>query len=218
MIETERIFTAREELAETLARDVAEELARAIEAKGRATLAVSGGTTPRLFFEKLSEAELPWQRVTVTLVDERRVPETSTRSNARLVREHLLRDRAAAARFVPLTADSSAADASPFDVVVLGMGHDGHTASFFPGADRLAEALDAGTPHRLIEITAPGAEEPRITFTLPVIESAGRLKLHIEGEDKRAVLRKALEDGPVEEMPVRAVLRGTTPVTLYWSP
>ena len=86
MIEAERIFEAREPLAQTLARDVADELLRAIEAKGKATLAVSGGSTPKLFFEKLSEAELPWQRVTVTLVDERQVPESNERSNARLVR------------------------------------------------------------------------------------------------------------------------------------
>ena len=218
MIEAERIFEAREELAETLARDVAEELARAIEAKGKATLAVSGGTTPRLFFEKLSEADLPWHRVTVTLVDERQVPETSERSNARLVRTHLLANRAAAARFVPLSGNDQAAEAAPFDVVVLGMGSDGHTASIFPGADRLAEALDADTTERLIEISAPGAGEPRITFTLPVIEQAGRLKLHIEGMEKKSVLDKALDDGPTEEMPVRAVLRGSTPVTLYWCP
>lgn len=140
MIEAERIFEAREALAATLARDVAEELERAIEAKGRATLAVSGGTTPKLFFEKLSEIDIPWARVSVTLVDERQVPETSERSNARLVRTHLLRNRAAAARFVPLVDNPDAEKIPSFDVAVLGMGNDGHTASFFPGGDSLAEA------------------------------------------------------------------------------
>ena len=218
MIEAERIFEAREPLAETLARDVADELLRAIEAKGKATLAVSGGSTPKLFFEKLSEAELPWQRVTVTLVDERQVPESSERSNARLVRAHLLKNRAAAASFVPLFDNADAAKAAAFDVVVLGMGNDGHTASFFPGGDHLAEAIDSDTPKRLIEMRAPGAGEPRLTFTLPVLEAAGRLKLHIEGADKKSVLDKALADGPEEDMPVRAVLRSATPVTLYWCP
>jgi 6-phosphogluconolactonase len=218
MIERERVFTARDELAQSLARDVADELMRAIEAKGKATLAVSGGTTPKLFFDKLSEADLPWHRVTVTLVDERQVPDTSERSNARLVRDHLLKNRAQAARFVPLYGNASAADTAPFDVVVLGMGSDGHTASFFPGGDKLAEAIDTGSGKRLIEITAPGAGEPRITFTLPVIEQAGRLKLHIEGLDKRSVLDRALTDGPEEDMPVRAVLRSATPMTLYWCP
>jgi 6-phosphogluconolactonase len=218
MIEAERVFTAREALAKTLARDVAEELQRAIEAKGKATLAVSGGTTPKLFFDKLSQADLPWSRVTVTLVDERQVPESSERSNARLVRQHLLKNNAAAARFVPLFGNAEAEKASPFDVAILGMGNDGHTASFFPGGDRLAEALDNDTSKRLIEMNAPGAGEPRITFTLPVLEASGRLALHIEGADKKTVLDKALTDGPEEDMPVRAVLRSQTPVTLYWCP
>ena len=218
MIEAERVFTAREALAENLARDVAEELFRAIEAKGKATLAVSGGSTPKLFFEKLSETDLPWHRVTVTLVDERQVPESSERSNARLVRATLLQNKAAAAQFVPLYGNPQAGDVLPFDVAILGMGSDGHTASFFPGGDHLAEALDSDTPKRLIEMTAPGAGEPRLTFTLPVLEASGRLKLHIEGADKKSVLDKALADGPEEDMPVRAVLRSATPVTLYWCP
>ena len=218
MIEAERIFEAREALAENLARDVADELARAIQAKGKATLAVSGGTTPRLFFDKLSAIDIPWGRVSVTLVDERQVPETSERSNARLVRAHLMQNKAAAARFVPLVDNPDAAKIPAFDVAVLGMGNDGHTASFFPGGDTLAEAIDADTPKRLIAISAPGAGEPRLTFTLPVLASAGRLALHIEGAEKKQVLNRALGDGPEEDMPVRAVLRGAAPVTLYWCP
>jgi 6-phosphogluconolactonase len=217
MIEAERIYDARDALAESLARDVADELRRAIEAKGKATLAVSGGTTPKLFLAKLSEIDLPWQRVTVTLIDERQVPESSERSNARLVRETLLTNRAAVARFVPLTGNGDAAGLPPFDVAVLGMGDDGHTASLFPGGDRLAEALgQAADP--IVEMRAPGIAEPRLTFTLPVLERSGRLKLHIEGARKKSVLDRALAEGPEEDMPIRAILRGSTPVTLYWSP
>ena len=218
MIEAERVFGARAALADALASDVADELRRAIAAKGKATLAVSGGSTPKLFFDKLSEIDLPWQRVTVTLVDERQVPESSERSNARLVREHLLRNKAAAAHFVPLFENAAADSSLPFDVTILGMGSDGHTASFFPKADRLKEAIDSGTSRRLIEITAPGAGEPRLTFTLPVLEASGRLALHIEGADKKKVLDQALADGPQEDMPVRAILRSATPLTLYWCP
>jgi len=218
LIEAERIFEAREALAASLARDVADELSRAIEAKGRATLAVSGGTTPKLFFEKLSVIDIPWSRVSVTLVDERQVPESSERSNARLVRQHLLQNKAAAARFVPLVGNPDAENIPAFDVAVLGMGNDGHTASFFPGGDTLAEAIDAETRKRLIAITAPGAGEPRMTFTLPVLAQAGRLALHIEGAEKKQVLKQALAEGPQEDMPVRAVLRGPAPVTLYWCP
>lgn len=218
MIEAERMFTARDTLADGLAKDVADELWRAIQDKGKATLAVSGGSTPTLFFDRLSEADLPWHRVTVTLVDERQVPDTSDRSNAKLVRQHLLKNKAAAANFEPPYHSGAAEKLPPFDVAVLGMGNDGHTASYFPGGDSLSEALDQDTTKRLIAITAPGAGEPRVTFTLPSLMQAGRLKLHIEGADKKRVLDQALGEGPEADMPVRAVLRGATPVTLYWSP
>ena len=218
MIEAERIFETREELAGELAAEVAEELTRAIAAKGKATLAVSGGTTPKLFFEKLSNADIPWHRVTVTLVDERQVPESSERSNARLVRQTLLQNKAAIAHFVPLFDNPGAANAGPFDVAILGMGSDGHTASYFPHGSNLATALDPGTAEPIVEIEAPGAGEARVTFTLPMLLGAGRLTLHIEGEEKQKVLDKALADGAVEDMPVRAVLRSAAPVTLYWCP
>jgi 6-phosphogluconolactonase len=146
------------------------------------------------------------------------VPEESERSNARLVRLHLLKNRAAAARFVPLVSNPEAERVPPFDVAILGMGNDGHTASFFPGGDRLAEALDRSSSRTLIEMNAPGAGEPRLTFTLPILEQAGRLALHIEGTEKQEVLKKALGEGPAEDMPVRAVLRSAAPVTLYWCP
>ena len=218
MIEAERIFEAREALAEGLARDVADELARAIAAKGKATLAVSGGTTPKLFFEKLSMIDIPWSRVAVTLVDERQVPETSERSNARLVRQHLLQHKAAAAQFVPLVDNPDAVKLPAFDVAVLGMGNDGHTASFFPGGDNLDEAIDPLAFATIVPMNAPDAGEPRLTFTLPMLLRAGRLALHIEGAEKKQVLKKALAEGPEEDMPVRAVLRSAAPVTLYWCP
>jgi len=216
VIEKERLFADRERLAWHLASDVASALRRLIAANGKATLAVSGGETPKLFFDKLSRMGIPWGSVTVTLVDERQVPEESERSNARLVRTHLLKDKAAAASFVPLRENPAAADLPPFDIVVLGMGVDGHTASFFPGGDNLATALDPGTKERLVTIMAPAAGEPRLTFTLPVLTDTGYLVLHIEGPEKRKVLDLALKDGPVEAMPVRAVLRSQTPLTLYW--
>jgi 6-phosphogluconolactonase len=216
MIDADRRFASRSDLAAALAADVATALARLIAAQGTATLAVSGGTTPALFLEALSGMAIAWDRVTVTLVDERQVPEDSDRSNARLVRAHLLKDRAAAARFVPLYDNPEAATLEHLDVVVLGMGTDGHTASFFPAGNHLAEALDPHGRERLIAMTAPGASEPRLTFTLPMLLGASVLMLHIEGAEKRAVLEKALADGPALDMPIRAVLRGDRPVKLYW--
>ena len=99
------------------------------------------------------------------------------------------------------------------------MGDDGHTASFFPGGDRLAEALDpAGLP-RVLPMRAPGAGEPRITLALPVLLAARHLYLHIEGAGKRVVLERALSaDGAGEELPIRSLLRqATSPVPAYWA-
>ncbi len=218
MIAAERSFEDRVALARALADDVAADLKAAIAARGEAVLAVSGGSTPKLFLEALSAADLPWAKVSVTLVDERQVPESSDRSNARLVRSHLLRGKAAAANFIPLFQNPEAAKLARFDVAILGMGNDGHTASFFPGGDRLTEALNPPNGERLIDISAPGAGEPRLTFALPVLMDSRSLKLHIEGPEKRQVLAQALGEGAVEEMPVRALLRSPKPITLYWCP
>jgi len=224
-----RDFADRAQLAEALAAAVAADLKAGAEARGAASLAISGGTTPAAFFEALAARDdVPWDKVTVTLVDERWVDAGSDRSNARLVAAKLLQGRAAAARFVPLyqggvQPDAGAAGAAqravpyPLDAAVLGMGNDGHTASFFPGGDHLAEALTGEGP--VVAMRAPGAGEPRVTLTLPVLLAARALYLHIEGEEKATTLARALADGPVEDMPVRALLRATAaPLTIYWCP
>lgn len=218
MIALERLFESRGSLAFALATDVANALAHHVMTKGRACLAVSGGTTPKLFFETLSRFDIPWRKVTITLVDERQVPETSPRSNARLVRDSLIQNRAVGAQFVPLFENPQASQVPSIDVAVLGMGSDGHTASFFPGSETLAQAIDPRTPHRLIEISAPASGEARLTFTLPALLDASLLCLHLEGKEKRAVLNAALGEGPVEAMPIRAILRSQRPATLYWCP
>jgi 6-phosphogluconolactonase len=226
-------FTDGRALASALAERVANALRTGIAGRGTGLLAVSGGRTPLAFFERLSQATLDWSRVQVTLVDERWVDEHDPRSNARLVREHLLRDAAAAATFVPLytgaaTPEQGQADAGrrvhalplPFDAVVLGMGLDGHTASFFPGGDQLEAALDPNQPGGVLPMRAPGAGEPRITLTLPTLLQTRQLFLHVEGEDKRQVLARARSgQGDGAHYPVRAVLeRAPVPVAVYWCP
>jgi 6-phosphogluconolactonase len=218
MISERHIFETGALLAQSLAERVAKVLGQAVAEKGKAVLAVSGGTTPKPFFQALSAEALAWNKVQVTLVDERQVPEDSPRSNARLVKESLLQGKAAAASFVPLFQNPKAADLAAFDVAILGMGNDGHTASFFPGGDHLKEALDLHGTRALIEMNAPGAGEPRLTFTLPKLLGASQLFLHIQGADKMSVLDKALAGSDVFEMPVRAVLNATKPVELYWCP
>ena len=216
-------------LAEALATQVAARLRAAIAARGAALLAVSGGSTPARFFERLSHEALAWSKVRVTLVDERWVPESSERSNARLVKSLLLRHAAADANFVPLYVEAPTPEAAiaalrariatlptTFDVVVLGMGGDGHTASFFPGGDRLAEVLDLNGTARVLPMRAAGAGEPRITFTLPALLDSRALFVHIEGEAKRAVLDAAREPGST--LPMAAVLRAAPQLDIYWCP
>ncbi len=223
-------FASRDELAEALASTVADVLRAAIEKRGTALLAVSGGSTPGMFFRELSRQELDWDSVTVTLVDERFVPEDSSRSNARLVRENLLQDKAAAARFAGLFSDAStveeAADRAgerlsrlplPLDAVILGMGTDGHTASFFPDAGNLESLLDLSAEAIVAPVHAASGSEPRLTLTLARILEAGFVALHIEGAEKRSVLETALGGGA--HLPVGAVLdRAPQPVQVFWAP
>jgi 6-phosphogluconolactonase len=218
MISERNIFANRAELAAALSLKTARVLSRAITMRGNALLAVSGGTTPVLFFEHLSQIPIAWEKIAVTLVDERQVPEESPRSNARLVREHLQRNDARKAQFIPLYQNPAAEKLSEFDATILGMGNDGHTASFFPGGDTLAEAIDPNTKRHIIEISAPGSGEPRITFTLPRLVRTTFLALHIEGREKLAILDKALAGDDQHAMPIRAILKSQTPLILYWCP
>jgi 6-phosphogluconolactonase len=217
-----RDFSDGEDLALELAEWTAERLRDAIAERGAALLVVSGGKSPARFFEALSSMPLDWTRVEVTLADERRVSEDSPRLNARLVRDDLLRNHAMVARFTPL-ADARLTESQelvaasariaclplPADVVVLGMGDDGHTASWLPGAEGLTEVMDPGARQLVAPVEAVGPYEPRLTLTGRVILRAKAIALLIEGEAKQRALAAALEGGPEEEMPIRAVLRRT---------
>ncbi|MEE8526051.1 MAG: 6-phosphogluconolactonase [Thermoanaerobaculia bacterium] len=229
----EKLFSDRRELASSLADSIAADLAAAVGRLGLASLVVSGGSTPRPLFEELGRRSLPWDRVWVTLADERWVAVDDDASNEALVRRHLLTGEAAVARWVGLKTDAATPEEGrgetdrrlrgmprPFDVVVLGMGGDGHTASLFPGAPELAAGLTYGYRRLCLAVRPPGALHPRISLTLRTLLDSWRVVLHLTGEDKLDVYRRALADGSVEEMPVRGVLRTTLPVRveLYWAP
>ncbi|MCO5063361.1 MAG: 6-phosphogluconolactonase [Rhizobiaceae bacterium] len=222
-------FASRQDLARALAEAVSGRLAAAIERTSSALLAVSGGSTPGPFFDVLSCTDIDWPKVTVTLVDERLVPDTSPRSNAGLVRARLLQDRASAAAFLPLfgtgdvAADAAATEARlralgrPIDVVVLGMGNDGHTASFFPDADELDALVDPAAQRLVAGVHAASAGEPRLTLTLPPLLDAGFIALHIEGAEKHATLERVLAPG--SRLPIRRVMDAVDrPVEVYWAP
>ena len=203
---------------------IASELGEFLRRDGHASLCVPGGTTPGPVFDTLSGVDLDWANVSVFLNDERWVPEDSPRSNTRLLRQRLFRGPAAAARMVPLYAPvprpEDALDALseglrphlPISVLLLGMGADMHTASLFPGADRLEEALSNDAPI-LMALRADAAGEPRITVTAPVLKTAFHTHILIRGREKREALDRA-RTLSVSEAPVRAVL---DTATVHWA-
>jgi 6-phosphogluconolactonase len=229
-----RSFAAPELLFCALAETIAADLSRALAARGRASLVVSGGNTPADLFDRLCHSALRWQDVTVTLADERWVPTNSDRSNEKLVRSRLLMDKAAAARFVPLKAETAhASDAEqeveariaaidrPFDVTLLGMGEDGHTASLIPEAEGLNAALDTSSPALVRAIVPPATTcmEERLTLTLRALLQSRRLCVLIRGETKRAAYEWACHGEGVREAPIRAVLaQSAVPTEIFWSP
>jgi 6-phosphogluconolactonase len=228
-----RSFRNVDDLHAVLAADIGERLTDGVARHGRASLVLSGGTTPGALYDVLSRREAPWKGVAVTLSDERWTDPRSERSNENLVRARLLVANAAAARFVPLKTTharakdgEAAADAAiaamprPFDAVLLGMGADGHTASLIPGAQDLARALDRTDPTLVRAIDPPdlsGMGE-RLTLTLRAILDARWIALLIRGEDKLAAYRHAVAGRNVLEAPVRAVLQQSdVPVSVFWS-
>lgn len=214
---------------ENLTDDVAAQLMVAIALRGRATLAVPGGTTPGPFLTLLSKVDLDWSRVSVMLTDERFVPESSDRSNTRLLRETLLQNNAAAAILIPFYKDADTPEdvlddlsdaisaALPLDVCVLGMGADMHTASLFPEADRLTEGLDMDSKAVLLPMRAPGAPEPRLTLTAPVLCGAEHIHILITGPAKKTALEAALVEGPASKAPIRVVLDAPTQVDVHYA-
>ena len=227
-------FADNDTLAQALAAAVAADLRSALQEESSVTLAVSGGESPVPVFIALRDADLDWDRVVVTLVDERWVPESDPASNGALVKAHLLQGNAAAARFVPMyTGAATATDGEaglattfsslprPFAALILGMGEDGHTASLFPGSPQLEAGLAlngtvADTPPCLNQVGAVAPTE-RMSLTLPWILNARRIYLQFGGASKLAVFNAALS-GPNRQFPVSFVLAQTqTPVAVFAS-
>jgi 6-phosphogluconolactonase len=208
-----------------LANQIAGDLNAALLHEESVCLAVPGGTTPGPLFDVLCAADLPWDRVDVMLTDERWVPSDSDRSNTKLIRERLLVNRAAAARLLPLYMEADQpeqvlgeletmiAPELPIAVLLLGMGADMHTASLFPGAEKLSEGLAPDAPI-LMPIRATTTQETRVSLSARVLDGALRKHVVIIGAEKRAAFEKAQGLDAIEA-PIRAVLTGAD---VHWAP
>jgi len=217
-----------EQLAQRLAADVAERLRAAIAGKGGAVLVVSGGRSPVAFFQALAKQALDWPKITVSLADERWVPVEHADSNEGLVARYLLQGPAAKARFfglyrnaanldaAALAADQALAELPPIDVLVLGMGDDGHTASLFPDSPNLEEGLKADGTRRCLPMLAPSVPHQRLSLTRRLLATAGFTALSVQGAGKLATLRAALAGDDLAQMPIRAFLHD--PLRIYWCP
>ncbi|AGT07949.1 6-phosphogluconolactonase [Paracoccus aminophilus] len=215
-------YPDRELLYLSLANSMAGQLAQYLRVNERASLCVPGGTSPAPVFNTLSGTDLDWERVTVFLNDERWVDGEHNRSNSRLLRRHLLRDRAEAAEYIDLyTGDADAAAAAPLlapriegqlpiTVLLLGMGNDMHTASLFPG---LSDTVMAFAPDAPAVMPVGGLEEPRITLSARALKSAIHTHLLITGPEKREALERAEKLDPLEA-PIRAFLGEAT---VHWA-
>ncbi|QJI44655.1 6-phosphogluconolactonase [Pseudomonas sp. ADAK2] len=215
-------------LADGLALNVAKLLSDAIDARGSATLVVSGGRSPVAFFQNLAKQKLDWSKVVVTLADERWVPVEHADSNAGLLKRYLLQGPAAKAQFLSLysatanlelaaeQADRLLAELPPIDVLILGMGDDGHTASLFPNSPNLSDALKVDGTRRCYPMLAPTVPHQRLTMSRALLASAKTTVLSISGQSKLTTLSAALASDDVAAMPIRAFLQPT--LEIYWCP
>ncbi|WP_158768910.1 6-phosphogluconolactonase [Paraglaciecola sp. L1A13] len=227
---SENNFQSTDELNATFAERIVNILKAGISENGRASLIVSGGRTPKALFNSLSNVDLDWSKVDISLADERWVGVDDDASNEKMVRRELLKNNAAAANFIGLkTEHADAKDAvetctanlanlhTPFDVLILGMGEDGHTASLFPCSEQIHQGLDQGARRTYIAVQPTTAPNQRMSLTLPALLNSKNIFLHLTGVSKKQVLDEAIKGGDEHAMPIRAVLNNAD-VELMWAP
>jgi len=218
-----------ESLASDLCQCIGVILTEAIRKRGRASMAVSGGRTPIAIFKEFSLLSIDWTKIDLTLVDDRWVDTKNADSNELLVRTHLIKNKAAQVNFIPLKNDAKTAKEGqiyseemlrkitlPFDVVILGMGSDGHTASLFPCADELPEAMDLNNSNYLISTSPKTAPYQRLSLTARLIFDSKNIFLHLNGSSKLLTLESAMEYKDLNKMPIYAFLKNG--LSIYWSP
>lgn len=222
-----------EDLVAQAAAAIESGLREALSNRGRASLIVSGGSSPKPVYERLSQAELDWSNVTISLVDERWVDPGQVGSNEDFITDTLLKNRALDAKFFGLktghdTVEAGLAEAEarfqailqPFDICVMGMGTDGHTASWFPYSGGLDEAMTRSSILCAIDATGcevAGDHPSRISLTMKAVLDARTIILFIPGEAKRHVFDAAPEK-TLSEAPVQALLKAGSKLKIYASP
>ena len=222
-------FDSQQELADALASTIISQLQAAIAERGLAVIAFSGGSTPLSLFDALASQTWDWSKVIITLVDERWVEKSNTLSNAALLETNLLDKLSGNPRFVALYRNEfsaactaaaielvvadycNATNTTPramakFDVAILGMGDDGHTASFFPDAQNIANLLDSKNRLPLLSCHSPSSSVARVTWSLPILLGSAYLALHIVGLNKKNVYNHALQTEDYLQMPIRSML------------
>jgi len=221
-------YSDHDQLMMGIAQVVAKQLGDVVAQKGRATLAVPGGTTPAPFLERLSLMDLQWDKISVLVTDERVQPSDPFRSNFKMVEHYLRQNASEKAQLLPLadltqTADEALESAAqtyapllPLDVLVLGMGGDMHTASLFPDSPELDAALAPDAPSFMV-MNSPSQPEKRITMTAPVLQNARYAHLLIAGADKLAAYRVAEAEGSVKDAPVRCILHSDNTALVHYT-
>ncbi|BCE01780.1 6-phosphogluconolactonase [Marinicellulosiphila megalodicopiae] len=229
----ENKFASKAELETQLAKSIIAQLSKDIEQSGKAVIAVSGGSTPKALFEELSNTDIDWSKVVVTLIDERWVDNQHADSNEKLVRENLLKNKAANATFLALKTDDATPEqgmatlepilneviSANISVSILGMGGDSHTASFFPGATTLFKAIDLDNKAACQNVTPLTAPHERMTLTRTRILASNLLAVHITGDDKLEVFESAKQSADFNVTPISSILSQTQKdVQLFWAP
>ncbi len=224
-----KLYENKTELAKNVAKEMANLLRSAIDERGEAILVLSGGSTPQQAYIFLSMEDIYWDRVKITLADERWVPQSHPRSNHCLLNMTLLYNMVKRPHFIPLYRDLVTPEEGlrninedfrvlkkPFDLVLLGIGNDGHTASLFPEGDNLKEAMNLQTSHWAMSMNAPGAKEPRIKLTTKTLLQTRQIFIMFSGAEKYETFMKAQEDGPEEDMPIRSILNNSkVPISIF---
>jgi 6-phosphogluconolactonase len=218
MNNNEHVFSKQEDLVTCLSIQIIQNLQKAIQETGKASLLVSGGSTPKPLFEKLSSYDIAWENVQIALCDERWLDNKHKDSNEKLVRDSLMKNYAIKAKFISMYQENTLIEEAqeicsaiykkelfPIDVLILGMGSDGHTASLFPNNIKLKEALE--TNERICICMQPSdAPYDRMSLTKNAILGANNLYLHFEGEEKKAIYKKVIEGASSVDMPIASIL------------